>query len=306
MMNDRRRALGKSLEDLGISDLLGSISKPASHEKEKIKACSLDVTKVRPNPYQPRKHFSAKALEELAQSIKSQGLLQPIVVRKVGENYELIAGERRLRASQIAGFTMIPAVIKDISDQACLVLAVIENIQRQDLNVIELAESFHSLAAKYGMTHAEVGKIVGKSRASVSNLIRLLQLDDGVKGFLIEGLIEMGHARCMLSLPACDQVAVAQKIIDAQLPVRDAESLVRSILSKESEENKTKSMDIEVSKGVIVIGEKISSFLGTKVMIKQKPNQDGGVVTFQYSSEKELLDLYGKMALGSEKEAEKA
>ena len=294
-MHEKRRALGRSLDDLGIGDLLLGLENQPEQGSERLQSSYIPVDKVVPNPYQPRKHFSASALEQLAQSIKSQGLLQPIVVREVNNGYQLIAGERRLRATQIAGMDTIPAIIKNLSDQACLVLAVIENIQRQDLNVVELAESFHSLATKYGMTHAEVGRLVGRSRAAVSNLIRLLQLDGGVKDMLVKGMIEMGHARCLLSLPTHKQADVAQKILEAQMPVREAESLVRGLVESDTQQVQAKIGKASLTPTLQSIRERMVKLFGEKLQIKPKSNKKGGVVSFQYASEDELHGILNKV-----------
>lgn len=292
-MQDKRRALGRGLDELGIGDLLSSIQ-DSSGSEDRLKAKFLNVDMVTPNPYQPRKHFSATALKQLADSIKAQGLLQPIVVRagKSG-GYELIAGERRLRACQSIGMKSVPAIVKNISDQACLVLAVIENIQRQDLNVLELAESLQSLASKYGMTHAEVGGVVGKSRAAVSNLIRLLQLNDDVKKLLIEGLIEMGHARCLLSLPSGDQLDLAKKIMERQLPVREVEEMVRGIQQTQSKVQKTARVFSE-NRDVSSLKQLMSRFFGAKVQVKPR-GKEGGVVSFSYQTEDELKQLMARI-----------
>ena len=296
-MQDKRKALGRSLDDLGISDLLLGIETSDEQKQERLKASHIPVDQVKPNPYQPRKHFSASALEQLAQSIKSQGLLQPVVVREMpDETYQLIAGERRLRASQIAGLETIPAIIKNLSDQACLVLAVIENIQRQDLNVVELAESFHSLATKYGMTHAEVGRLVGRSRAAVSNLIRLLQLDEQVKTMLVKGFIEMGHARCLLGLPKSKQLETAERIVEQQLPVRETEALVRALIQSDGKESLVKPSKSTLPASLLAIKESIMKIFGEKTQIKPKANNKGGVVSFTYTSEEELQQVIARFS----------
>ena len=295
-MHEKRKALGKGLEELGISDLLSSIQTTQS-EEGMLKSRFLAVTSITPNPYQPRKHFSASGLKQLAESIKAQGLLQPVVVRPgKSANYELIAGERRLRACQLIGMKTIPAIVKNISDQACLVLAVIENIQRQDLNVVELAESLHALAAKYGMTHAEVGGVVGKSRAAVSNLIRLLQLQAEVKQWLVEGLLEMGHARCLLSLPPQEQLQVAKEIIDKQLPVREVELLVRLNLGGGASKPRKTAGKSQAHPAIESLCSRFSHCLGKAVMIKPKGDKPGGVFSFRYESEQELESMLAKLS----------
>ena len=296
MHDIKRRALGSSpLDELGIRDLLTADGESTESLERDVTSLMIDVATVKPNPYQPRKHFSATSLEQLAQSIKAQGLLQPIVVRVNQDGvYELIAGERRLRASQMAGLDKIPAVVKEITDQACLAFAIIENIQRQDLNVIELAQSLHSLATKYGMTHSDVGRLVGKSRAAVSNVIRLLQLSSEVKVMLVQGFIDMGHARCLLSLPEGDQASVAQKIVDQQLPVRDAEALVRSILGGEAKKANGRFRIDPAPRISSIIDQLTRNFSGIKCNIKAKES-GGGVLSIQYSSDKDIEALLQKI-----------
>ena len=298
-MSDRRKALGCSLEDLGISDLLLG-SAESSEGNYGVHARYLPVDIIKPNPYQPRKHFSAKGLEELSLSIKEQGLLQPIVVRSLPDDtYELIAGERRLRASQLAGMKEIPALIKEISEKACLVLAVVENLQRHDLNVVDLAESLCLLSQKYSMTHAEVGQLIGKSRASVSNVIRLLQLNKEVKHMLVEGLLEMGHARCLLSLSQERQAEVALKIVENGMPVRDVEALVRRETA-EGSGNAVARRGNKVSFVQKSFCQNMKGLLGVDVAIKPKKN--GGTVVFNYKNEEQLQNWLGVFLKNKEPE----
>lgn len=303
-MREERKALGITLDDLGIGDLLSSVqqgggSETNQDEGESITASILKISQVKPNPFQPRKFFSATELENLANSIRSQGLLQPIVVRESEEgDYELIAGERRLRACQIVGLETIPAVIKDISDKACLVLAIIENIQREELNVIELAESLQSMAQKYEMTHAEVGQLIGKSRAAVSNTIRLIQLAEPVKRFLIQGRLDMGHARSLLSAPLELQETLAEKIIEQSLSVRQAEELVRRTLS----ENAQDASQEPSARGCPMLDEvrkRMGTYFGLNVTLKKNSGQKGGWIGVQYQGDKELESILAKLGEGT-------
>lgn len=302
-MSEERKALGVTLDDLGIRDLLSSAGplrqpKPgeAPSSSSSVKAQWVSVDLLSPNPYQPRKQFSAMELEKLAHSIKTQGVLQPVLVREVGNRYELIAGERRLRASQIAGLTTIPVVVKNISDQACLVLALIENIQRQELNVIELAESLQSLVTRYGMTHVEVGKMIGKSRASVSNLIRLIQLEDKIKSYLAQGLLDMGHARCLLAAPKDKQLPLADRIIEGGLSVRQSEGLV-----KQASEEKLgtllpgRSEKKPVPTVFSSIKDKWRDYFGVGVAIKPHASKPGGVLQLSFKDEAELKLIHEKL-----------
>ena len=201
-------------------------------EKKDVPTDMLDKLSVDfliPGKYQPRQHIEQQALNELADSIKSQGILQPLIVRKIELNkYEIIAGERRWRAAKIAGLTHVPAIIKEVEDNVALAYALIENIQRENLNAIEEAIAFERFKNEFDMTHAEIAITVGRSRTSITNSLRLLTLCDPVKKMLEEGKLDMGHARALLSLDSKQQYIIALKIIEKQLSVRETESLVNS------------------------------------------------------------------------------
>lgn len=225
MMLDKKRALGRGLSELGLSELLGSIA--SSQEELRY----LPIQSIHPGKSQPRKDMDAESLHALAGSIRAQGIIQPIVVRKtsVPNRYEIIAGERRWRAAQLAELKEIPTIIRDISDKNSAALALIENIQREDLGALEEAHAFHRLIEEFEMTHQQVADFTGKSRPSVSNLLRLLNLDPAVKILLESGAIEMGHARALLGLSSAQQIKIAQMIIDKSLSVRAAELIVQKI-----------------------------------------------------------------------------
>lgn len=223
----KKRGLGKSLDAL----LVGSLATAEeSYPKSTEKLCHLPVELIQRGKYQPRREMDQDALEDLANSIRAQGIIQPIVVRHLlGGRYEIVAGERRWRAAQLAGLTEIPALVKDIPDEAAVAIALIENIQRESLNPIEEAMALQRLLEEFSMTHQQVADAVGKSRASVTNLLRLLTLADEVKIMLEHGDIEMGHARALLSLPMALQIEAAQNIINKNLSVRETEELVRQL-----------------------------------------------------------------------------
>ncbi len=224
----KKRGLGKSLDAL----LVGSYSATAesSSETSTESLTKLSVDKVQRGKYQPRRGMNSEALEELASSIRAQGIIQPIVVRKVdSDRYEIIAGERRWRAAQLAGLTEIPVIIRDIPDEAAVAIALIENIQRESLNPIEESMALQRLLAEFSMTHQQVADAVGKSRATVTNLLRLLALNDEVKAMLEQGDIEMGHARALLTLTESLQIEAAGMIIAKGLSVRETEELVRRL-----------------------------------------------------------------------------
>ncbi|MBI4468071.1 MAG: ParB/RepB/Spo0J family partition protein [Acidobacteria bacterium] len=210
-----RKALGR-----GLGALLGEERRPEDGLSE------IDIDRIRPNPYQPRTHFQDEALAELAQSLKSAGVLQPIVVRRAGDVFELIAGERRWRAAALAGLSRIPALIKDLPAEKVLEASLIENIQREDLNPMEEARAFHNLQHDLGLTQEEVAERVGKERSSVTNYLRLLRLPVDVQQFVEQGKLSMGHARAVLSIPhSTDQSRFASEIIARGLSVRSAERL---------------------------------------------------------------------------------
>ena len=224
MATRKKAVLGR-----GLDQLLPTVAKrePAAGGDE-LK--ELDVELIQPGEYQPRSGMDPERLQELAASIKAQGVVQPIVVRPIGSGrYEIIAGERRWRAAQLARLSTIPSVIRDVPDQATMAMALIENIQREDLNPIEESNALKRLIDEFDLTHQEVADLVGRSRASVSNLLRLLDLAPKVLGMLEKGAIEMGHARALLSLAPSQQIDVARQVADKTLNVRQTEALVRKM-----------------------------------------------------------------------------
>lgn len=223
----KKRGLGRSLDALlvGSGANAGSVDEEP-HTKEKLALLALDA--IQRGKYQPRRDMDPQALQDLANSIRAQGVIQPIVVRPLlGGRYEIVAGERRWRASQLAGLKEIPAIIKDIPDEAAIAIALIENIQRENLNPIEESMALQRLLTEFAMTHQEVADAVGKSRATVTNLLRLLTLAEEVKRMLEHGDLEMGHARAMLTLPEAMQVEAAQSVVGRGLSVRETEALVQ-------------------------------------------------------------------------------
>lgn len=221
----KKRGLGKSLDAL----LVGSSSNTTeTTETSKEKLAHLPIDSIQRGKYQPRHHMDSESLEELASSIRAQGVIQPIVVRQVTNGkYEIIAGERRWRASQLAGLTEIPALIKEVPDEAAVAIALIENIQRESLNPMEEAMALQRLLEEFSMTHQQVAEAVGKSRVSVTNLLRLLTLVEEVKTMVEHGDLEMGHARALLTLPEMQQLEAARAIVMKGLSVRETEDLVR-------------------------------------------------------------------------------
>ena len=242
------------------------------------------ISQVEPNKEQPRKYFDEDALIELSESIKQYGVLQPLLVQKKDNYYEIIAGERRWRAAKLAGVKEIPVVIKDYSDQEVMEIALIENIQREDLNPIEEAQAYQRLIKDYRLKQDEVAEKVSKSRAAITNSLRLLKLDKRVQEMVMEGKLSNGHARTIISIEDGDkQYAIAQKILDEKLSVREVEKLMREQdkkgkQPKELPENDFVYRDLE---------EKLSKSLGTQVTIKNKSNNKGKI-EIQYYSQSEL------------------
>lgn len=244
------------------------------------------INEIRPNNLQPRKEFDDGAISELAASIKEKGILQPIVVRQVGGGYEIIAGERRWRAAQRAGITRVPVILKDASDMEALELALIENLQREDLNPIEEANAYHHLIEEFGLTHEEVSAQIGKDRTTITNQIRLLKLPDEAKRALIEGEITAGHARAILSVETLEErIAILKSIRSQNLSVRKTESLIRKI----SGTRKTSKEPVEENPYVTQIADELKRELSTQVRIIY--NKGKGKIVIEYYSDEELERL---------------
>lgn len=223
----KKRGLGKGLDALlGDARSVSAVTE-VSEEERRNDLQAVPIDRVRRGRYQPRRHFDPDALQELADSIASQGMVQPVVVRPVTDGYELVAGERRWRAAQLAGIQEMPAVVRELDDQAAAAVSLIENIQREDLNPLEEARAMSRLVDDFGLTHQEVASAVGRSRAAVSNLLRLQELDDQVKELVETGRLEMGHARALLGLRGERQRALARRVAERELTVRATEALVR-------------------------------------------------------------------------------
>jgi ParB family chromosome partitioning protein len=274
-MSSIKRGLGR-----GLDALLGDIS-VAEEKKQHLQ--SLPIESMQRGKYQPRKDLNPEKLQELADSIKAQGVIQPIIVRKISfEKYEIVAGERRWRASQLAGLTQIPVVIKEIDDRTAMAMALIENIQREDLNPLEEAEALKRLLDEFEMTHQLIAEAIGKSRTTVTNLLRLMDLHPDVKKLLLSNHLEMGHARALLSLEGSKQVALANKIIKEGLTVRATERLVKESHA-DPKNQKIKLIDNDTLK----LQDELTGKLGAKVTIDHKENGSGKLV-ITYTSLDEL------------------
>ncbi|GAA0359149.1 ParB/RepB/Spo0J family partition protein [Bowmanella denitrificans] len=290
-MSSKKRGLGR-----GLDALLATSNQHAKQESdlEQLEKSGelqkLPVEFLQPGKYQPRKDMSPEALEDLAASIRSQGIIQPIVVRKLDEQkYEIIAGERRWRASQMAQLAEIPCLVKDVPDEAAVAIALIENIQREDLNAMEEAQALQRLLNEFELTHQEVADAVGKSRASVTNLLRLNNLSDDVKLLLEYGDIEMGHARALLSLQGEQQIDAARTVVAKGMTVRDAEKLVRKILEPAPEKPQKKA-DPDVKR----LETQLSENLGASVSISHNSKGKGKLV-INYTSLEELDGILAKI-----------
>ncbi|HTF97430.1 MAG TPA: ParB/RepB/Spo0J family partition protein [Cellvibrio sp.] len=300
-MSSKRKGLGKGLDAL-LSAGLG-VTAPApempvnpSEADQKIeykdgKLAHLPVELIQRGKYQPRRDMHPEALEELAESIKVQGVMQPIVVRGIGEGrYEIIAGERRWRATQLAGLDKIPAVIRDVPDEAAIAMALIENIQRENLNPIEEAVALKRLQDEFELTHAEVAQAVGKSRTTITNLLRLIALTDEVKTLLEHGDLEMGHARALLTLEAQQQKEIARQIVAKGLSVRQTEALVR--MYQENQGQEKLKPEVQVSADIRRLQDRLSETLGAGVEIQHGAKGKGKLV-ISYNSLDELDGILG-------------
>ncbi|MDH0341812.1 ParB/RepB/Spo0J family partition protein [Chromobacterium haemolyticum] len=259
---------------------------------------SLPIDSIRPGKYQPRSFMDEAALDELAASIRAQGVIQPLVVREVGfGDYELIAGERRWRASRKAGLTEVPAVIKSVPDEAALAMALIENIQRQELDPIEEAQGIKRLIDEFGLTHEAAADAVGRSRSAVSNLLRLLALPEPVQTMLHQGRLEMGHARALLALPVVEQLGLAQEVGDKGLSVREVERRVQqTAVEKTTVAPQQKRTDPDVSR----LAEQVSERIGARVSIRHA-NRGNGRLVIEYATLDELEGLLEKLQKSSGK-----
>lgn len=289
---------GLGAKGLGINALINTemedmkASKPAKKKAEEA-VLELDLDMIEPNRKQPRKYFDETALEELAASLKAYGMIQPIVVKKSGEYYEIIAGERRWRAAKIAGMTKVPVVIKKWEEGEAFEAALVENLQREDLNPMEEAESYQRLQEEFGLSQEKIAEKVGKSRSAITNSLRLLQLDSRVRTLVVENKVTAGHARTLLPVTdGDDQFELAEMIIDEGLSVRAVEALVKSYLAKaenpaEKEEELSKADEREYR----AIEDDLKSFFSTKVKLKPLGKRNKGKIEIEYYSEEDLERL---------------
>lgn len=287
MKQQKKRALGRPIEAL-ISDIGQEVLEQPQVEVLK----QIDVTRIRAGIYQPRRHFDEEALNELAQSIAEHGILQPLVVRPIeGDHYEIIAGERRFRAGQQAGLSKVPCVVRPYNDRQALAIALIENLQRSDLNVLEVAHGLQRLAEDFSLTHENIAQLVGRSRSAVSNTLRLLDLSEPVKKALGEDRIEMGHARALLTLTDAEQHALLEEILTRHLTVRQTEARVRAVREGQPEKPPaTQQADIAA------LEERLSAHMAAQVSVQHRRNGAGRVV-LNYRNLDELDAILAKWGL---------
>ena len=282
-MSTRKKAMGRGLDALFESNSIeqtGGVS-------------VLSINDIETNKNQPRKIFDESAIAELAESIKTHGVIQPIMVRKAGRGYEIVAGERRYRASRMAGLTEIPAIVRELDDSQTMQLALIENLQRQDLSPMEEAQGYRTLMDSYGFSQEEVARTVGKSRSAVANTLRLLGLPEEIKPFLEEGRLSAGHARALLGLnDPKDIEAAAMKIVDESLSVRQAESLVKKLNSDAKKPEKEKPQKLSRYAEVELA---LNQVLGTKVKIKDNKSDTGGELIIEFYDAPELYAIANKI-----------
>ena len=297
-MAGKKNALGKGLANLFSEEAIEE-EKEVVVKEVIVKEPSdtmLKITEVEPNRNQPRKNFDEDLLQELADSIKQYGIIQPLIVQKRDDYYEIIAGERRWRAAKIAGLKEVPGIIKDYTDREIVEIALIENIQRADLNPIEEAQAYQRLIKEYNLKQDEVAEKVSKSRATITNSMRLLKLDDRVKQMLIDEMITSGHARALLGIEDKElQYTIAMRVFDEKMSVRDIEKIIKD-MSKPTSEKKT-----EIDEAVILayknLEDKIKNIIGSKVVIKNKDNNKGKIEIDYYSQEEleRIVDMIAKI-----------
>ena len=277
----KQKGLGRGLDAL--------LSRNGSVDISEESLQNLEISRLQPGKYQPRTNMDQVALAELAESIKAQGVMQPILVRPISDDqYEIIAGERRWRAAQLAGLNEVPALIRKVADESALAMSLIENIQRENLNPLEEAMGIQRLINEFGMTHQTAGEALGNSRSTISNLLRLLNLSAPVQELMMQGKIEMGHGRAILTLVPAEQIKMANLIAQKQLSVRETEKLVNQIEHPSTKKIKKPDRDL------LRLQEDVSERLGAQVDIKPKKNGQGNIV-IHYSSLDQLDDILSKL-----------
>jgi ParB family chromosome partitioning protein len=288
-MAAKKNGLGKGLDSL-IADKVNKPAEPKKTEKldPESGAVMMDINKVEPNRDQPRKKFDEDALLELSESVKQFGVLQPLLVQKRDDYYEIIAGERRWRAAKKADLKEVPVIIKQLTDQEIMEISLIENIQREDLNPIEEAQAYKRLLTEFNLKQDEVAERVSKSRTAVTNTMRLLKLSDKVQQMVIDEMLTTGHARALIGIENPEQqYTIAQKIFDEKLSVRDTEKLIKNLQNEKKNDTDTKKIDPKLEAIYRDLEEQMKRILGTKVAINPK-DEKRGKLEIEYYSQDEL------------------
>ena len=284
-MATKKSPLGK-----GIEALIPIMDIDEAEDDNKKQVMEIDINLIEPNDNQPRKKFDEEKLDQLADSIKEHGVVQPVIVKKEGETYKIIAGERRWRAARIARLKTIPAIVKELTEQEVMEISLIENIQREDLNSIEEALAYKTLAEEFNLKQEEIAEKVGKSRSAVANVLRLLDLDDRIKSYLVDGIITEGHGRALLAVTNKElQYELAKKVIDENLNVRQTEQFAKKIMT--SNKKTKKSTTTKKTLFIDEYRERLTHVLGTKVNIKQ--GKDKGKIEIEYYSLDDLERIMG-------------
>ncbi len=285
----------------GLSALMGEAApapadEPPSQSRGGVR--EIEIGRIRPNPNQPRMHFSEESIDELADSIGERGVLQPILLRPHGDGFEIIAGERRVRAARLAGLDSVPVLVRDVSDEAAAAMALIENIQREDLNPLEEARGLSRLTDEFGMTHEAAARAVGRSRSAASNLLRLLNLTEPVQQLLLAGDLDMGHARALLSLTAAEQIQCGNEIVARKLSVRDAEKLVTARQTEPGRQAPLLRTKRQKGRDLVRIEQQLSDQFAAAVEIRVKKRTaqgDAGEIAIAFGSMDELNGLLARL-----------
>jgi ParB family transcriptional regulator, chromosome partitioning protein len=277
----------------GLGKGLGALITSANSENEESGILEIKINDIEPNINQPRKFFDDDKLFQLSESIKQHGIMQPIIVKKEQNIYRIVAGERRWRAARMAGIATVPVIVKELSNKQVMEMALIENLQREDLNAIEEAEAYERLIKEYNLTQEEVSTAVGKSRSAVANSIRLLCLSEKIRGFIVSGQLSSGHARALIVVEDKDlQLEIAEEVIKNSLNVRETEKLVKKYLSKKPAKKTEKKSEV-----IIELEDRLKNIFGTKVQILS--NNKKGKIMIEYYSNDELdriLEMCGNIS----------
>ncbi len=279
-----KKGLGKGLQALI----------PEESEQARQGLESIDIDRICPNKNQPRTKFDQEKLEELSNSIREHGVIQPIIVTAYNDGYKIVAGERRWRAAKMAGIKEVPVVIRELTDKGVMELALIENLQREDLNEIEAALAYKDLMNKFDLTQQDISLRIGKSRTSIANTLRLLNLPKEIRGLIVDEIITPGHGRCILSVDGIDRERLLEKILKEKLSVREAEKCVQKLKNEQNKENTEKTLDTKTQMFLKDLQEKLQNNLGTKVKISGKNNK--GKIEIEYYSNDDLERLTERLS----------